>query len=726
MVRSAGSGILNNDSDERDVACLWSAQDLTNAGEAGGVDDEDGSGLRPELTRGQLLRIASGMLGLMFGWATKTVLTTPLFRDVYGVDPADLGYVWVAGPLSGLVVQPVVGVISDHREGQGQRSFFLAAGTIIMAASLALLPAAGAVCRHLAGNSHQQHQQQGEEEEKAGTSLAVAALWALDLAMNASLVAIRAVVADCAPPRQQPEANTVILVSYGAGTLLGYGFGAVDAASWLGLPPGAFWKSCVEFWVAALVLLVASAIATREAYQLERPQGLPFLKRRGPSSYAAVVQDVSRERCRQHDRHGSSGGRGGNGGRAGSSASIGGGGPSGSSATLADSSSINAGATAHSCSGSGGNGGGEGGEGGGGGANGGDGIDERGKGEQGEFWYEPSPAAAMAQVTATGIDGRNGPVADLRPSGDEPVRIPGAGDGSTKGNADGAGVFGVSEACLEDGGTTAGLECAEGVQDLPPSPSSFKENVFDMALFYDVPGWLLPVCLLIFHAWVGWFAIIIFGSDWVGVNVFGGDPSASNDDERRKAYEDGVSWASVGLALQAIVVTAMGCGPVTRLVRCAGFRGAFLTGVVIQTTCLVCAAFLRPNTAGRVLSLGVFAILGVPLALVESLPYMMVGMFSPHDKHGQLLGKLNVWIVLAQLALTLCVHPIVKHSRDGDGAVLLAGAVAGAIGVVFVPFIRREEPAAAPSTPSSCKAICRTGDQSPPSPCRVLLEQTEE
>lgn len=48
--------------------------------------------------------------------------------------------------------QPVVGVISDHREGQGQRSFFLAAGTIIMAASLALLPAAGAVCRHLAGS----------------------------------------------------------------------------------------------------------------------------------------------------------------------------------------------------------------------------------------------------------------------------------------------------------------------------------------------------------------------------------------------------------------------------------------------------------------------------------------------------------------------------------------------------------------------------------------------
>lgn len=41
----------------------------------------------------------------IFSLSSQTVLTTPLFRDVYGVDPADLGYVWVAGPLSGLVVQ---------------------------------------------------------------------------------------------------------------------------------------------------------------------------------------------------------------------------------------------------------------------------------------------------------------------------------------------------------------------------------------------------------------------------------------------------------------------------------------------------------------------------------------------------------------------------------------------------------------------------------------------
>lgn len=49
---------------------------------------------------------------------------------------------------------------------------------------------------------------------------------------------------------------------------------------------------------------------------------------------------------------------------------------------------------------------------------------------------------------------------------------------------------------------------------------------------------------------------------------------------------------------QAVVITAMGCGPVTALVRRAGFRGAFLTGVLFQVACLLCASFLRPNAVG--------------------------------------------------------------------------------------------------------------------------------
>lgn len=57
-----------------------------------------------------------------------------------------------------------------------------------------------------------------------------------------------------------------------------------------------------------------------------------------------------------------------------------------------------------------------------------------------------------------------------------------------------------------------------------------------------------------------------------------------------------------------------------------------------------CDGFTLAMGGRQCVSLLLLAGLGVPLALVESLPYMMVGMFSPRENHGQLLGKLNVWI----------------------------------------------------------------------------------
>ncbi|CAM9864902.1 unnamed protein product [Scytosiphon promiscuus] len=716
MTKSAESNANSDQLWQVEYAHTMQGQrDQTDAG-GGGTDagdgddgDDDDDAARPELTRGQLLRIASGMLGLMFGWATKTVLTTPLFRDVYGVDPADLGFVWVAGPLSGLVVQPVVGVISDHREGQGQRSFFFAAGTIVMAASLALLPAAGAVCSRLSGGTfggvggvdgdgggNSTWLQRETTEEGAhgvtGIGLAVFSLWMLDLAMNASLVAIRAVVADCAPARQQPEANTVIIISYGAGTLLGYGLGAVDAASWLLLPPGPFWKSCVDFWVAAFVLLLTSVVATREAYRLERPR-VPRVKqqREGRSSWqssssppyvavAEVGEDSGAEEA-QLEPHGTRMGTR----RQWAVLGDGGGGVDADADAGADVGVLR----------------------------------DEGDAEGDEaLWSSSPPAPTSIKVTSA-------------------LRVQPRGVACIVGCV----VEKVFASCLPtarlsscSSSSGSALTCSSTSICLVPirsvPPGGMQGKLLDMALFYAVPPWLLPVCLLLFFSWIGWFAIFIFGSDWVGVNVFGGDPSAASGSVKHEAYDGGVSWASVGLAAQAslmeaVVITVMGCGPVTLLVRLAGLKGAFMTAVAVQAACLLCAALLRPGPSGRALSFLLLAALGVPLALVESLPYMMVGMFSPRETHGQLLGKLNVWIVLAQLALTLCVHPIVEHSKDGDSAVLLAGAIAAAAGALFVPAIGKGGAAAGKSAPPGSLApstVNGTGDESPSSPDEGLLE----
>lgn len=65
----------------------------------------------------------------------------------------------------------------------------------------------------------------------------------------------------------------------------------------------------------------------------------------------------------------------------------------------------------------------------------------------------------------------------------------------------------------------------------------------------------------------------------------------------------------------------------------------------------------HPSHFRKGLALAILGALGIPLSLIESLPYMMVGMFSPRHTHGQLLGKLNVWIGEAgDSVVRLCVY----------------------------------------------------------------------
>ncbi|CAM9530599.1 unnamed protein product [Ascophyllum nodosum] len=512
-----------------------------------------------------------------------------------------------------------------------------------MAASLALLPAAAKVCRHSSSGHWSLENGTRVPVSLAGTGLAVVALWMLDLAMNASLVAIRAVVADCAPPWQQAEANTVILISYGAGMLLGYAFGTLDSAGWFGLPLEAFWKTCVDFWVAAVFLLVSAAVASVEAFRLEQSR-----ERQSSGLFQALStmeQEGSGDANRTHSEV--TLGEGLLGRRRGAFVDGGGGGGDVCGAVVDSVRDQGAGGSAWD------------------GSINGVRMASRGEDvERGKSLPEDVVPATAAMDVDLGLLGC------VECKGEErsiPARLP----------APVIGGFMSEEAGTGD--TRGGDESA--------SSSSLKVRIMDMMLFYDLPSWLRPVCFLLFCSWVGWFAIIIFGSDWVGVNIFGGDPSAPSGDDLHQAYEDGVAWASVGLAVQAVVVTAMGCGPVTFLVRKAGLRGGFLAAISIQSACLLLATFLGQDAAGRISSLVIFAALGMPLALIETLPYMMVGIFSLRDSHGQLLGKLNVWIVLAQLALTLCIHPIVQHTQNSDSAVILAGSVVAAAGLMFVPGI---------------------------------------
>lgn len=78
----------------------------------------------------QLFLLTCSLIGLQFCWGTEMTYCTPYLLSL-GLSKSMLSLVWVAGPLSGLVMQPVVGMVSDRWTGKwGRRRPFMVAGTV--------------------------------------------------------------------------------------------------------------------------------------------------------------------------------------------------------------------------------------------------------------------------------------------------------------------------------------------------------------------------------------------------------------------------------------------------------------------------------------------------------------------------------------------------------------------------------------------------------------------
>ncbi|CAM9730820.1 unnamed protein product [Discosporangium mesarthrocarpum] len=355
----------------------------------------------------------------------------------------------------------------------------------------------------------------------------------------------------------QGMANTFIIVSYGAGTLLGYGVGALDFSHLPGIPDGAFWKVAIGFWGAALFLIVTALVATAQVYPNPNPTLCSAVKRNS-EEYQIMRNEhhphESRQRQLSHDIYCQFDKQ---------------------AATL----ERDASAKQHHSS-----------------------LEKDGEGGA-EHAFPPTPQHHGHPRVVQEDHYQQGVVPMEELCQEEAVPLQwdqeeglGLGLGGRHGEFEsltGEGGGAVVEGCGKgDGGSSKGAG---------KTAQSFKVRLLEMALFWDVPRWLCPVCTVLFLSWVGWYAVIMFGSDWVGVDVFGGSPNGRDGgggDGGDKMYEDGVSWASLGLAIQAAVVMAMGLGPMTYLLRYAGLRGGFLVAVGLQAVLTLGAVFVRPGPTG--------------------------------------------------------------------------------------------------------------------------------
>ena len=207
---------------------------------------------KPTLGFGQMWNISFGFFGIQIGFALQNANMSRIFQSL-GTSLDDLPALWVAAPLTGLLVQPVIGHMSDRtwlgRLGR-RRPYFLA-GAILAALSLFVMPLAPALL------------------------FAAVMLWVLDASLNISMEPFRAFVGDMLRKDQHSAGYAVQTAFIGAGAVVGSivpwaleQLGVSNVAPDGGIPDTvryAFW-----FGGAALFLAVLWTVLTTREYSPEQ------------------------------------------------------------------------------------------------------------------------------------------------------------------------------------------------------------------------------------------------------------------------------------------------------------------------------------------------------------------------------------------------------------------------------------------------------------------------
>ncbi|MFA9216687.1 MAG: MFS transporter [Sphingomonadaceae bacterium] len=150
---------------------------------------------KPILSFWQLWNMSFGFFGIQFGFALQNANTSRIFSTL-GANPDDLALFWLAAPVTGLLVQPIIGYLSDNtwHPFWGRRRPFFFIGAVLASLALFLMPNSTALW------------------------MAVAVLWMMDGAINVSMEPFRAFVGDKLGPSQQTAgfAMQTFFIGWGA------------------------------------------------------------------------------------------------------------------------------------------------------------------------------------------------------------------------------------------------------------------------------------------------------------------------------------------------------------------------------------------------------------------------------------------------------------------------------------------------------------------------------
>ncbi len=165
----------------------------------------------------QLLNFCLGFFGLQFAWQMRIILSGPVTESL-GASPFIFGLIWLAGPVTGMVVQPIIGALSDSTHSRfGKRTPYLLAGAIFASLALWAFPNSAAIASKITGLMHIPTPALG------GLLVAAIMIWVIDACINAAQGPYRALIPDLMPQKQHSLANSYLSLAIGAGSVIAAG-----------------------------------------------------------------------------------------------------------------------------------------------------------------------------------------------------------------------------------------------------------------------------------------------------------------------------------------------------------------------------------------------------------------------------------------------------------------------------------------------------------------------
>ncbi|KAH7915904.1 major facilitator superfamily domain-containing protein [Hygrophoropsis aurantiaca] len=162
-----------------------------------------------------------GLLGVQVLWSVEMSYASPYLLSL-GLSKSWMAMVFLAGPLSGLIVQPLIGILADHSKSRfGRRRPYMIAGSVLCGAALLLLGFTRPVATIFTTLN-------SSANDILTIWLAVFAIYCIDFSINAVQAVDRALLVDTLPPFDQPSGNAWAARMLAIGSVAGFFVGNVD------------------------------------------------------------------------------------------------------------------------------------------------------------------------------------------------------------------------------------------------------------------------------------------------------------------------------------------------------------------------------------------------------------------------------------------------------------------------------------------------------------------